>query len=121
MKQVTIVVPDGYADLGSITGSFEILNRANEYWQKIGNKPMMEVRIAGFVTELKLDVGFFSVFPINIKEIEKTDLLIIPSVSHYYDNIIEKNKELISWIREQYKSGAEIASICTGAFLLAAT
>jgi len=121
MKQVTIVVPDGYADLSSITGSFEILNRANEHWQKIGNKSMMEIRIAGFMTELKLDAGFFSISPANIEEIKRTDLVIIPSVSHYYGSIIKKNKELIVWIREQYKSGAEIASICTGAFLLAAT
>jgi transcriptional regulator GlxA family with amidase domain len=28
---------------------------------------------------------------------------------------------MIDWIREQYKYGAEIASICTGTFLLAAT
>jgi transcriptional regulator GlxA family with amidase domain len=121
MKHVTIVVPNGYADLGSITGSFEILTRANEYWQMMGNKPMLEIHIAGFVTELRLDIGFFSVYPVNIKEIERTDLLIIPSVSHHYDTIIEKNNELIAWIGQQYKSGAEVASICTGAFLLAAT
>ena len=41
----------------------------------------MEIRIAGFVTELKLDGGFFSIHPVNIREIKKTDLLIIPSVS----------------------------------------
>jgi transcriptional regulator GlxA family with amidase domain len=33
---------------------------------------------------------------------------------------VEKNGELIAWISEQYKAGAEVASICTGAFLLAA-
>jgi transcriptional regulator GlxA family with amidase domain len=121
MKQVTIVVPNGNANLSSISGSFEILSRANAYWKKLGNKPMMEIRIAGFVTELKWGVGFFSVYPVDIKEIEKTDLLIIPSLSYDYDNVIKNNKELIIWIREQYKSGAEIASICTGAFLLAAT
>jgi transcriptional regulator GlxA family with amidase domain len=121
MKRVTIVVPNGYADLSSITGTFEILNRANEYWRGLGNNSMIEVRIAGFVPELKLDTGFFSVSPANIREIKKTDLLIIPSVSHYYDTIVAKNKELVTWIREQYKSGAEVASICTGAFLLAAT
>lgn len=121
MKQVTIVVPKGDANLSSITGSFQILTRANEYWKKLGNEPMIEIRIAGFVTELKLDGGFFSVYPANIKEIKKTDLLIIPSINYDYDNVISENKELIIWIREQYKSGAEIASICTGAFLLAAT
>jgi hypothetical protein len=76
MKHVTIVVPNGYADLSSITGTLEIFNRANEYWQKIGNKSMIEVRIAGFVTELKLDVGLFSVFPVNIKEIEHRNPLL---------------------------------------------
>lgn len=121
MKQVIIVVPKGKVNLSSITGSYEILSRANDYWQKMGNKPVIEIRIAGFVTELKLDAGLFSVHPVNIKEIKKTDLLIIPSVSHDYDNVIKNNKELITWIGEQYKSGAEIASICTGAFLLAAT
>ena len=121
MKQITIIVPNGYANLSSIAGSFQILTRANEYWQNMGHKPMMEIRIAGFVKELKLEGGFFSINPVNITEIKKTDLVIIPSVSHEYDRVIGENKELISWIREQYKSGAEIASICTGAFLLAAT
>jgi transcriptional regulator GlxA family with amidase domain len=121
MKHVTIVVPRGNVNLSSITGSFEILTRASEYWGKMGNKSTMEVSIASFVPELKLGVGFFSIHPVDIKEIKKTDLLIIPSLAHDYDNILKENKELIGWIREQYKSGAEVASICTGAFLLAAT
>jgi transcriptional regulator GlxA family with amidase domain len=121
MKQVIIVAPEGQTKLSSITGSFEILTRANEIWQKMGNRPVMEVRIAGFQKELKLDVGFFSIHPVNIETIKKTDLVIIPSLAHDYDNILRENKELIAWIREQYKNGAEIASICTGAFLVAAT
>ena len=31
------------------------------------------------------------------------------------------NNEMIDWIAKQYKEGAEIATICTGAFLLAAS
>ncbi|MES1223211.1 MAG: AraC family transcriptional regulator, partial [Bacteroidota bacterium] len=91
MKQVIIVVPNGYANLSSITGSFEILTRANAYWQKMGNKPMLEVRIAGFVTELKLGTGFFSVYPADIKEIKKTDLVIIPSLSYDFAEVIKEN------------------------------
>lgn len=120
MKHVTIVIPQGNVNLSSITGSFEILTRANEHWRRMGNKSKIEVRIAGLVKELKLDVGFFSVHPIHIMDIKKTDLVIIPSF-YYDDNLIEDNKELVVWVREQYKGGAEIASICSGAFLLAAT
>jgi transcriptional regulator GlxA family with amidase domain len=120
MKQVIIVVPSGSPHLSSIAGSFEILTRANQYWQKSGNRSLMEIRIAGFATELKSNSSFFSVSPCDIRELRKTDLVIIPSILHDYD-AIEENKELIDWIRHQYKHGAEIASICTGAFLLAAT
>jgi transcriptional regulator GlxA family with amidase domain len=87
----------------------------------MGNKPKMEIRMAGFVTEMKWGAGFFSVYPVDIKEIKKTGLVIIPSLSYDYDIVLRDNKELIVWMREQYKNGAEIASICTGAFLLAAT
>jgi transcriptional regulator GlxA family with amidase domain len=52
---------------------------------------------------------------------KKADLVIIPSVGHYYDTIVKENRELIHWVMQQYKNSAEIASICTGAFLLAAT
>ena len=121
MKRVTILVPNGNAHLTSIAGSFEILNRANARWKKMGNKSVMEIRIAGPVTDLKSDGGFFSVYPADIQEIKKTDLVLIPSLSYDYENVIKNNKDLIIWIREQYKMGAEIASICTGAFLLAAT
>ncbi|HMC86816.1 MAG TPA: helix-turn-helix domain-containing protein [Chitinophagaceae bacterium] len=120
MKLVTIVVPKGKTNVSCITGSFNILNSANEHWKKMGNRPMMEITIAGFVTELKLDTGFFSIHPVNITETDKPDLVIIPAIS-YDDNLMKENADLITWIREQYKDGAEVATMCSGVFLLAAT
>lgn len=120
MKQVTIIVPKGEVNLSSITGSFEILNGANGFWQKMGRPPMMEIRIAGYVKELKVDHGFFSIYPVNLNDIKKTDLLIIPSVSYDAD-LVKENAGLIDWIKTQYQAGAEVASMCSGAFLLAAT
>src|SRR5688572_27489970 len=120
MKQVIIVVPKGDVNLSSITGSFEILTRANEFFRMMGNPSRLEVRIAGFVPKLKLDAGFFSVHPVSIKDIKKTDLVIIPSVS-YDPRLIKENEDLITWMAEQYKRGAEIGSMCSGLFLLAAT
>ncbi|MDR3679191.1 MAG: helix-turn-helix domain-containing protein [Flavipsychrobacter sp.] len=120
MQQVTIIAPEGKANLSSIAGSFEILNTANARWRRMGNRPKMEICIAGFVKEVKLDSGFFSIHPVDITQIEKTNLIIVPSIS-YDDHLIKDNASLISWIREQYKDGAEIATMCSGAFLLAAT
>ncbi|WP_018343759.1 GlxA family transcriptional regulator [Cytophaga aurantiaca] len=121
MKQVTIVVPTGNINLSSITGSYEILTRANAYWQRIGNKALFDVQIASFETELKTSVGYFSLHPVPIDSIIKTDIIVIPSLSYDYDTVLKDNGKLIQWIKEQYKNGAEIASICTGSFLVAAT
>ena len=65
--------------------------------------------------------AFFLSNPVPVTDIKKPDLIIIPSLSYDYDNVIKDNKMLIDWITNQYKHGTEIASICTGAFLLAAT
>ena len=120
MKHITIVVPNGNTNLACITGSFNIIKTANEYWQTIGKKPGVEIRIAGFMSELKLDGGFLSIFPVNIEEIKKTDLIILPAVP-YSDHLFNDNKELVRWMTMQYKNGAEIASMCSGAFLLASS
>lgn len=121
MKHIVIVIPKGNLNLSSVTGSYEILSRANSYWQKMGKASRLDIRIASFEKELKLDAGYFSINPTDIREIQKTDLVLVPSLSHDYDAILEDNRELITWISEHYRSGAEVATICTGAFLLAAT
>ncbi|POY39206.1 AraC family transcriptional regulator [Solitalea longa] len=120
MKYITIVVPDCELNLNSIAGAYEILSRANDYWQKLGNRSMLEIQIAGFVSESKVN-GYFTVHPTDISTIHKTDLLIIPSIFGDYGKTVDKNEALIEWIGRQYKQGAEIASMCSGAFLLAAT
>jgi transcriptional regulator GlxA family with amidase domain len=123
MKQVTILIPAGNVNVSSVMGTLEILTEANEYWQKIGNRPRIEVCIAGVLAELKQSARFYSLYPIDLSEIKKHDLVIIPSVSdpNGFDRLIRNNKTLIEWMTAQYKNDAEIASICTGAFLLAAT
>jgi transcriptional regulator GlxA family with amidase domain len=42
-------------------------------------------------------------------------------LNHNYEKAIKQNKLLIEWIGKQYTNGAEIASICTGAFMLASS
>ena len=121
MKHITIVVPDCEINLNSIAGAYEILTRANGHWQQAGNRPKLEVQIAGFVAESKVNDGYFTVHPIDINSIKRTDLLIIPSIFGDYAETLKKNEALINWISYQYKCGAEIASMCSGAFLLAAT
>ena len=120
MKKAIIVVPKGKATLSTITGPFEILRGANGFWKRKGHKQKLDICLAGLEPEVKLDAGFFSVHPENLLEIKKADLIIIPAIV-YDEHLIKENEELLNWIKDQYKNGAEVATMCSGAFLLAAT
>ena len=122
MKHLTILVPDGENNLSSIVGAYKIFSRANEYWKKGGKRELFNIELAGISNKVEFYGGLFSVNPhIHISAIKKTDLIIIPSLNHNYNKTVKENRPLIEWIEKQYKRGAEIASICTGAFLLASS
>ena len=122
MKHLTIIVPEGQNNLSSIVGAYKIFTRANEYWKKTGRRELFKIELAGISKKVEFYEGLFTVKPhTNISAITKTNLIIIPSLNHNYQKAIQGNKPLIDWIGKQYKNGAEIASICTGAFLLASS
>jgi len=122
MKHLTILVPEGQNNLSSIIGTFKIFTRANEYWKKTGRRELFRIELAGISKKVEFYNGLFAVNPHrNISAITKTHLIIIPSLNYSYQKTLKENKLLIDWVGKQYKHGAEIASICTGAFLLAST
>ncbi len=123
MKHLTILVPDGESNnLSSIVGAYKIFTRANAYWKGTGRKELFKIELAGISKKVEYYDGLFAVKPhINISAITKTHLIIIPSLNHNYQKAVKGNGLLIDWIEKQYRAGAEIASICTGAFLLASS
>ena len=121
MKHLTIVVPEGENNLSSIVGAYKIFTRANAYWKETGRKELFKIELAGVSKKVEFYGGLFTVQPhTHISAIGKTNLIIIPSLNHNYQKAVKGNQLLIDWIGKQYKDGAEIASICTGAFILAA-
>jgi transcriptional regulator GlxA family with amidase domain len=123
MKHLTIIVPDGENNLSSIVGAYKIFTKANAFWQHshVG-EALFKIELAGISKEVEFYEGLFAVRPhTHIADIKKTDLIIIPSLNHNYEKAVQDNQLLIDWIEKQYKEGAEIASICTGAFMLAAS
>jgi len=122
MKHLTIIVPDGENNLSSIVGTYKIFTRANAYWEASSKKELFKIELAGISKQVGFYDGLFTVKPhTHISAIARTDLIVIPSLNHNYQKAIKGNEPLIDWIEKQYKNGAEIASICTGAFLLAAS
>ena len=121
MKHLTIIVPEGGNNLSSIVGAYKIFTRANKYWKDMGKSEVFTIQLAGISKEVDFYDGLFTVKPHTyISDIKKTNLAIIPSLNHNYQTALKGNELLTDWVETQYKNGAEIASICTGAFMLAA-
>ncbi len=57
----------------------------------------------------------------SIKDIRKTDLIFIPTTGLDIDNVVERNAPVVPWLERLHKRGAEIASVCSGVGLVAAT
>jgi len=120
MKHISIIVSKG-AILGNVEGPRQVFTEANQYLESTGRSPMFEVHLVSLSKEAKLNDGLYTISTRSINEIKKTDLAIIPAMYGDLQKAIETNRDFIPWILNQYKSGAEVASLCLGAFLLAST
>jgi transcriptional regulator GlxA family with amidase domain len=122
VKNITILVPRGAASVGCIEGSYKGFSQANEVLAGMGRAPIFEVSLVGITHEPQTYDRFITIRPdLAISDSYKPDLIIIPAVNGDMNEVIAANKEFFPWIVEQYKNGAEVASLCVGAFLMAAT
>jgi transcriptional regulator GlxA family with amidase domain len=122
MKHISILVPQGDVALACIDGPFTIFNKVNDFLDKMGKPALFHVQLVGLSKEAVSYHRLFKVYPdLVIGEVLRTDLIIIPAVNGDMDHVIAINKEFVPWIVERHRAGAEVASLCVGAFLLAST
>lgn len=121
MKHISILVPQR-AILASLEGSRQLFTQVNQFFLQQGQLPVFQVQLVGLKKEIPASGGSFTIHSsILLSDLKKTDLIIIPAVDGSLREAIEINKDFIPWIREQYEKGAEVASLCMGAFILAST
>ncbi|MBI3134574.1 MAG: helix-turn-helix domain-containing protein [Bacteroidetes bacterium] len=125
MNHLTILVPDGQPNPITIISTYMAFMQAEKHLVMRGGKPVFEKIVLAGISE-KVDVygGLFSVTPIeDISNVKNTNLVVIPAFlpQTNTEQNIKQNKKIVQWIEDQYKNGAEVASLCTGAFILAST
>ncbi len=121
MKNVSILVPESSV-MQAIADPQYLFSVANQFLAAAGKTPLFHVELVGAKKDVKINNGSFSIHTDRqLNDIKKTDLVIIPALFGDMQTAISKNKTLLPWINEQYENGAEIASLCVGAFLLAST
>jgi len=121
MKHISILVPNE-AVLASIDDPRYMFTAANEFLEAARRSPLFDVQLVGLTKEVTLHKGSFTVHTDRlISEVNKTDLIFVPALIGDMKNALDLNQDFIPWIVKQYRQGAEVASLCIGAFLLAAT
>jgi transcriptional regulator GlxA family with amidase domain len=122
MKRVSILVPESSV-MQTIADPQQLFTDVNYYaFTSRGKAPLFSIELVGLRKQVKINNGFFTIRTDKvIDEVGKTDLIIIPALAGDMATAIKKNEALIPWIVKQHKKGAEIASLCAGAFLLAST
>jgi transcriptional regulator GlxA family with amidase domain len=121
MKHVSILVFNE-AVLPSIVDPRTMFTGVNEFLEASGKPALFKVQLVGLSNEIQLINGLFSIHvDALLQDVKKTDLIIIPAPSGDLKTALKKNEEFFPWIVKQYHAGAEVASMCIGAFFLAAT
>jgi transcriptional regulator GlxA family with amidase domain len=121
MKHVSILVPER-AVLAAIDDPRHVFSMVNSFFEQVEKPAVFDIKLVGLAREVKLHNRSFTVHAdLLVNEVKKTDLIFIPAFDGDLETALETNKHFIPWIIEQYENGAEVVSLCVGAFLLART
>ena len=122
MKHISILVPHGHTSLPNIDGTHQILSEVNNIRKAMDLDPLFKIQLVGLSTTIPQRNGLYTIQPdVLVSDVQKTDIIIIPAMHGDLPKAMKANAAFLPWIVEQYNNGAEVASFCIAAFLLAAT
>lgn len=123
MKKVTILASNNSA-ASTFTGPLDVFSQAGVLWNRIFGRPANACFKPELVTidgrAIECSSGLQVQPRRSIREVTDTDMIVIASIGNI-DEALAAHAETIPWLRRHHGRGTPIASICTGAFLLADT
>jgi transcriptional regulator GlxA family with amidase domain len=102
----------------SIAAILDVFETVNKYFCGIGQEAPFNITLLTTGNDQTIDNYILE----SIRSTGPKKLILIPAFNT--DNMqqaLADNYEYLPWITNEYRNGAEIATFCTGAFLLAAT
>lgn len=108
-----------------IAGLYEVLTAfpvVAAFHEGVPAIPPFEVEIVGAArTTMAAASGLPIAVQRSIEEIERTDILVVPTMAVEEGWQTGRHPELVAWMRRMHASGAMLCSACTGLALLAET
>lgn len=119
---VTIVGFDN-ALASSITGAIDMFALAGVAWERIHNQPLQrrfKVQLATLDGGSILCINNNRLTPtVRLSDIEHSNILLVPTIGGDILTTLEQTRGILPELIRFHRSGSDIASNCTGAFLVA--
>jgi len=108
------------AVVASIADCQYVFTMVNSFLEERGKEALFNVQLVGASSEVKFNNGAFVIHTDKLlDEATENNLIIIPALDGIMSAAVHLNRECANWIAEQYKEGAEVASLSSGVFILA--
>ena len=106
----------------SVAAILDVFESVNQFYKEKGQEPAFDIHIFS-VSNASNTAGSFNNYPLcSLDAAPQMNMLFVPAFAPVDMKMaIQENKSFIPWLCKQYKGGAEVATVCTGAFLLGAT
>jgi len=120
MKNLGVLLTDNYRLL-SVAAILDVFESVNRFYTLEGEEPFFSITLLTAKQDnVKAEFNNYSIQV--IQEAPQQDIVFVPAFrSDDIYNAVSANQEFIPWLQQQFSKGAEIACVCTGAFLLGAT
>ncbi len=110
------------ANYASIVDARAVFRKVNELYNERYKRDFFEISIIGEAEQIVIEDGLVTITPdATTSSFKRTDLVIIPALRGDMISNSHHNRFFVDWIIKQYRKKAEVASLCTGAFMLAFT
>ena len=122
MFLLSIVLPINY-QISSVANIIDVFEEANHIQSKRGESDLFKIQLIQAESLAEGEKSQFQDYKIKTTRGKDTpNLLLIPAIKRRgLKENYKLNGKLVKWIQEQYKNGAEVASLCTGAYIFAET
>ena len=123
MKKVVILAMRNTM-ASAITGPMDVFYQAGVMWNYFKEKaltPYFDVRVVTTNGAPFKCLNGLRIIPDGaMHEAEKADLIVVSSILDI-ERTLRVQRGVVDWLRDRYEGGAHIATICSGAFVLAET
>jgi transcriptional regulator GlxA family with amidase domain len=115
MTHISLIIPQGEFSITNIDLTRQLFTWVNDQLPD----PALTLELVSSTREVNPNGGMFTVRASRLlSEISHTDVIIIPATFGQPQQIMQLNKELVPWIIGHYHNGADLVSMCVGAFFL---